>query len=527
MEQFLQIFQIQWNLYGFSCLGAFITALAFCFFSDQIVQRLRFHLIGRGFFILFFSNLLLIIAPLFPLLNPYMYFPPDVLSAITCILYALACGHFISSLFTNLTKITVFYVIPSLFIFISIALQYTLWYYDQPSFYAEQISLVMVGVTLAIAAFGFHALPSESQKLLFRVPKISLLALGFYFILDAFDLIYATQAVPVILYSLVTTFVLIAQRRFITYIAQKYQTAFEEEKKHKTFLWDMAPFPILLTRLLDDSVVYMNQPCQKVLGLNDDQKTQIHFSAFFVNPQKREELIDLTQRKEFVDNFEVELNLQNTNKNTIWITLSSRVFEMNGELLLYINFTNITDHKQTEQELFSQAATDTLTGLYNRRQFLALTQQALALSQREETPFCVLMLDIDHFKIINDTYGHDIGDIVLQQLATTINNTLRKSDIVARWGGEEFIVFLHNTLPEKAVSPADKLRNVVQGLVINTPEGKLTCTISVGISSSQIYDMAVLQKEADIALYHSKENGRNQTTLYNPSLTMPEQQGHN
>ena len=109
-------------------------------------------------------------------------------------------------------------------------------------------------------------------------------------------------------------------------------------------------------------------------------------------------------------------------------------------------------------------------------------------------------------------------------MADTIRGTLRKSDIIARWGGEEFIVFLHNTLPEKAVTPADKLRAVAQNLTVDTSEGQITFTISAGISSTQIYDMSTLQKEADIALYHSKENGRNQTTLYNPGLTMPETQ---
>ena len=522
MEQFLNVLQIQWAQYGFSCLGAFITALAFCFFSTQIVQHLRFHLIGRGFFVLCFIELLLITAPMLPLLNPSIYFTQSVLRYCVCILYAIAGGYFISSLFINLSKISVFYVIPGIFVIFSVGLQYIFFYYNLPTEQVQRISLIMVGVTLSIAAFGFHALPSESQKLLFRVPKISLLALGAYFILDAFKLVPSAKTAPIILYSLVTTFVLIAQRRFMAYIAQKYQNAFEEEKKHRTFLWDMAPFPILLTRLIDDSIVYMNTPCQKVLGLNDAQKQLFHFSDYFTTPAKRDELIELTQRKEFVDNFEVELNIQNFEKNTMWITLSSRVFEMNGELLLYINFTNITDHKQTEQELFAQASTDTLTGLYNRRQFLALTQQALALSQRENTPFCVLMLDIDHFKVINDTYGHDVGDIVLQQLARAIKNTLRKSDIIARWGGEEFIVFLHNTLPEKAITPANKLRAVMQDLRVDTPEGQITFTISTGISSTQIYDMTILQKEADIALYHSKENGRNQTTLYSPDLTMPE-----
>jgi len=230
------------------------------------------------------------------------------------------------------------------------------------------------------------------------------------------------------------------------------------------------------------------------------------------------ELINLTKTNQLVDNFEVELNVQNSKQKTLWITLSSRVFEMDGELVLYINFTNITAQKETEQELFIQASTDTLTGLYNRRQFSALTSQAFAMAAREKTPFCVIMLDIDHFKSINDTYGHDAGDIVLKHLSSVIKQTLRKSDIIARWGGEEFIVFLQNTLPEKSITPAQKLRKAVEETSVSVGDQTIRFTISLGISTSQISDIAIIQKEADLALYHSKENGRNQVTLYSPEF---------
>ena len=219
-----------------------------------------------------------------------------------------------------------------------------------------------------------------------------------------------------------------------------------------------------------------------------------------------------------VDNFEVELNVQNSEQKTLWITLSSRVFEMDGELVLYINFTNITVQKETEQKLFVQASTDTLTGLYNRRQFFALTDQAFAMAAREHSSYCVIMLDIDHFKAINDTYGHDAGDVVLQHLADILKKTLRKSDIIARWGGEEFIVFLQNTSPEKGVGPANKLREAVEATSVTVGDKTISFTISLGVSTSQTPDIGTIQKEADLALYHSKENGRNQVTLYSPEL---------
>ncbi len=524
MEQFFDIFSVQWGLYGTSCLGLFLTALAFCLFSNRGMLYLRFHLIGRGFFVLFFTNLLLLLLPCFAGLNPAMAISPQVLQVITCLLYACACGHFMASLFVKLPSILLFLIFPGVFVCLFAVLQYLCTRFDLTILTVPELSSFLVGITLALAAFGFRDIQSISQKTLFRTPKIGLLILGICFMLDAFSLLPKTQSVFFIVYTLVATLVLSAQLRFISYIAQKYQTAFESEQNNKTFLWDMAPFPILLTKLVDDSVTYMNRPCQTILGITDEQKQQLHFSSYFTTPQKREELIEQTKQNKFVDNFEVELNVQNADHHTVWITLSARVFEMDGELFLYINFTNITDHKQTEQELFTQASTDALTGLYNRRQFLTLTDQALALSQRESTPFSVLMIDIDHFKNINDTYGHDVGDKVLQNLATAMKNTLRKSDIVARWGGEEFIVFLYNTPPEKAFIPADKLRDVVQNLNLIIAGQAISFTISIGISNSQTLEIGVLQKEADIALYHSKEKGRNQVTLYQTNLTMPETQ---
>ena len=522
MEQFFDIFLAQLAQYGTTCLGLFLTALAFCLFSNKDTLYLRFQLIGRGFFVLFFANLLLLILPCFSALNPSMRASETVLQVITNLLYACACGHFIASLFVGLPKILVSFVFPGACVCLFAALQYFFTKYDLTTLSIQQLASFLVGLTLALAAFGFHDIPSISQKTLFRTPKIGLWILGACFMLDAFSLLPKSQTVFFILYILIATLVLAAQLRFISYLAQKYQTAFENEQHNKTFLWDMAPFPILLTKLIDDSVVYMNQPCQKVLGITDEQKQQLRFSSYFTTPQKRDELIEKTKQAEFLDNFEVELNIQNATPNTVWITLSARVFEMDGELFLYINFTNITEHKQTEQTLATQAATDALTGLYNRRQFITSANQALALHQREQKPFSFLMLDIDHFKNINDTYGHDVGDSVLKKLAETLQTNLRKSDIIARWGGEEFVVFLHNTNSQQALQTAEQIKQAVQDLTVDIDNKQINFTISIGVSLTQIFDIDALQKEADIALYHSKENGRNQVTLYQADLTMPE-----
>ena len=515
MENFINILFEQLSQYGVGLLGTFAVAIAFSVFYGKNTQYNRFYLISQGFWILFFTFAILIIIPCLPLLNPAIQTPEIVMEAFVAVLYGAAGGFFMASLFPNLPHKTLIFLMPTFFTLVFFAIGYGLLMLHLQILSPLLIPTLLLGITLVIAGLGFHAIPTISQKTIFTAPRIGLTTLGVYFILLSFGLVTQAQSILLILYGLIAIVVLIAQLSFMETTAASYQQALETEKSRKTLFWDVAPFPILLTKLMDDSVVYMNSACQKVLGITDEQKNSMRFSTYFVNPQKRVELIDLTKLNQVVDNFEVELNVQNAEQKTLWITLSSRVFEMDGELVLYINFTNITAQKETEQELFVQASTDTLTGLYNRRQFFALTEQAFALAAREHTPYCVLMSDIDHFKSINDTYGHDAGDVVLKHLADVMKKTLRKADIIARWGGEEFIVFLQNTTPEQGVHPAEKLRSAVENTSVAVGDKIIRFTISLGVSASQISDINLIQKEADLALYHSKENGRNQVTLYN------------
>ena len=518
MDNFLDILMEQLSDYGVGLLGTFAVAIAFSVFYGKNTQYNRFYLISQGFWVLFFTFLILIFVPCLPLLNPAIQIPNIVVEAFVATLYGVASGFFLASLFPNLPRKSLLFIVPTFFTLVFFAAGYALLMLNIKFLTPTAIPTLLLGVTLIVSGLGFHAIPTVSKKTIFTAPRIGLIALGSYFVLLSFGLISEAKSILLILYGLTAIVVLIAQLGFMEATAIGYQNALELEKKRKTLFWDVAPFPILLTKLMDDSVVYMNAACQSVLGLSDEQKNITRFSSFFANPEKRIELINLTKTKQLVDNFEVELNIQNSDQKTLWITLSSRVFEMDGELVLYINFTNITAQKQTEQELFIQASTDTLTGLYNRRQFFALTEQAFAMSARENTPYCVIMLDIDHFKSINDTYGHDAGDIVLKHLSNVMKETLRKSDIIARWGGEEFIVFLQNTLPEKGIVPAQKLRQAVEATSVTVGDQTIRFTISLGVSISQTPDVAVIQKEADLALYHSKENGRNQVTLYSPEF---------
>ncbi len=518
MKQILDIFSTHFAQYGVFFLGALLAAISFGIFYGKNTQHIRFYLISRGFFVLAFAAFGPLIAPFFPLLNPAFEVSSVLQSAFAFSFSCVAGAFFIASLFVKAPRSTLLLLVVPFFTIVLFALAYGIFFVNITQDTHFDISFLLTGLSLAVAAFGFYSISALSQKAIFFAPRIALWFLSIYYLCRATHLISDAQWVPLILYAVASIVVLIAQISFTEAMAISYHQALLKEQKKKTLFWDMAPSPILLTKLLDDSVVYMNTACQKVLGLRQTQVSNITFSNYFVNATKRDELIHLTRQNGIVDNFEVELNIQNTQNKTVWITLSSRVFEMDGDILLYINFTNITNQKEVEEKLFIQASTDTLTGLYNRRQFMALSQQVFFLAQREGTPYTVLMADIDHFKSINDTYGHDVGDVVLKGLASLMKQTLRKSDIIARWGGEEFIILLQNTPPEKGLLAADKLRLAVQDFAVPVQNEMLKFTISMGASVSQIPDVEKLQKEADLALYYSKENGRNQVTLFNSSF---------
>ncbi|MBU3013891.1 cache domain-containing protein [Poseidonibacter lekithochrous] len=162
---------------------------------------------------------------------------------------------------------------------------------------------------------------------------------------------------------------------------------------------------------------------------------------------------------------------------------------------------------------------DPLTNLYNRRYFESIIDELMSLSIREEESLCLIMLDIDKFKNINDNYGHDIGDEVLKKLADNLLSRLRQSDVITRIGGEEFAIVFPKTSIDGAYKTSEKIRKAVEKLEIKIKENILiSFTVSIGIA---IFDKNIdkdvhsILKRADIALYQAKDTGRNKVVVFN------------
>ncbi len=179
----------------------------------------------------------------------------------------------------------------------------------------------------------------------------------------------------------------------------------------------------------------------------------------------------------------------------------------------------ISDRMQAQilelnQQLGEKVVTDPLTGLLNRRGMYECLEVASGHLNREQRPFGVLLLDLDYFKQINDTYGHQVGDELLIELAQVLQHNLRVNDCCARWGGEEFLLLLQDCSTESLAAVAKKLLNVVRTLVISSMPDSHLLTASIGCYlCQQLEPIDDVIRKADKAMYRAKEMGRNGLVL--------------
>lgn len=167
--------------------------------------------------------------------------------------------------------------------------------------------------------------------------------------------------------------------------------------------------------------------------------------------------------------------------------------------------------KVLNERLAVQATTDELTGLLNRRAALSRVEELFTASCRYDQPIACLSVDVDHFKRVNDNYGHDVGDTVLRQVARTMREQTRESDLVCRLGGEEFLIVCPSTGCYRAVELAERLRSEMERLEIICGSVRLRVTVSIGVAhrAPHIHSVAALIKASDDALYAAKHGGRN------------------
>ncbi len=192
---------------------------------------------------------------------------------------------------------------------------------------------------------------------------------------------------------------------------------------------------------------------------------------------------------------------------------------------LFVNLANQVAIAIDNARLYRYAVTDEMTKLYNHRYFQQRLDEELLRADRYEDHISLLILDVDHFKHFNDTYGHPEGDRVLKTVARLIEKSIREIDIAARYGGEEFVVICPEKSGTGALVPAERIRKAIEGFDFRINGVHVPITVSVGAACypDNATTKAELIKKSDTALYYSKENGRNRSTLYNPIMVEHEE----
>ena len=180
----------------------------------------------------------------------------------------------------------------------------------------------------------------------------------------------------------------------------------------------------------------------------------------------------------------------------------------------------IAEREKMELRLLELATVDELTKVFNRRRFLEIARSEFRRIERTNRNFSLLMIDADNFKVVNDTYGHDVGDLVLQTLAGICQENIRDLDVLGRIGGEEFALLLPETSRDQAGRLAERLRGLIAETPVPLAGNSIQITVSIGVASTLDNDAATLEKlfkNADKALYLAKENGRDQVAVWGSS----------
>lgn len=211
-------------------------------------------------------------------------------------------------------------------------------------------------------------------------------------------------------------------------------------------------------------------------------------------------------------------------QNITFIPLQGVNGEINHVGIIIYDVTDMAVGKQALEgangELERLSRTDRLTELYNRGYWEECLEQEFHRCKRSGQKSSLVMFDIDHFKKVNDTYGHQAGDEVIRQTSQTLRRTIRKTDIAGRYGGEEFAVILVDTDAEHGMILAERLRKRIEALTVRHEDLKIRFAISLGLSQLEqaIPDYTQWLARSDQALYYSKENGRNRATVYSPEI---------
>ncbi|MBN2655628.1 MAG: diguanylate cyclase [Spirochaetales bacterium] len=265
---------------------------------------------------------------------------------------------------------------------------------------------------------------------------------------------------------------------------------------------------------------------ERLTGYTEDQSRDLASWLEIIHPDDRDRMAEEGLRIYEKPGYENESEYRIIRKDgeVRWVRSYDNHFRSDDGLFEMVQglIVDVTEQKNQEQKIREQnilleelSITDHMTGLSNRRFMVNILDHFISDYKRSEVTFSLLMIDLDHFKLVNDRYGHDAGDEVIKKMADVLRSDLRETDLKARWGGEEFLVLLPRTNREEALLIAGKLLKIVRSLTVTHNNIDMKFTFSCGIAvNDRRLSAEILLKHADKALYRAKEEGRDRVFLW-------------
>jgi diguanylate cyclase (GGDEF)-like protein/PAS domain S-box-containing protein len=398
----------------------------------------------------------------------------------------------------------------------------------------NDIDVRTVLVSVALAAFSFLS----AQALFVNKPRaISVSANFVSAVFLANGIFFAFRAVVTLTVSPVDSFftpTLLQVAAFVapliegillTYglvilVNQRMSVDTKEAEEHFELIFNTGLDATVITRLEDGLILNINEGFTALSGFT--RAESIGKSSLEINiwkdPADRQKIVKDLNEKGFCENFEAVF--QRKDGSSIYGTMSAKIITLKGLPYIISVTRDITERKRLEDDLRKLATTDGLTGVTNRRLFLELAQTEQDRAIRYNHPLTIALMDIDHFKHVNDTYKHSSGDQVLLAFVKICQKNIRNIDVFARFGGDEFVLLLPETDQEHACEVVERLRVAMMAAPIELDGKLVSVTASWGITSltNEHESLDTLLSRADHALYRAKETGRDRVVVWDSSL---------
>ncbi|WP_292757602.1 GGDEF domain-containing protein [Methylophaga sp. UBA2689] len=297
--------------------------------------------------------------------------------------------------------------------------------------------------------------------------------------------------------------------------AKLHIQALENESRLRMML-DFSPIAASIIDITNQEVVFANKSYTGLIENKYESAIGITPRRYYANKVEYDDAVKIIERGEQITNQLVELNFDGAQKITKWVLASYLQIDYHSKQMMLGWFYDITDRKVMEEHTQHLAHHDPLTGLPNRILFRERLHLAISMAERDKYSLALMFIDLDEFKPINDTYGHDVGDAVLLECAARIRACLRKPDSVARLGGDEFVVLLHKVSNEQtALQVGEKiLKSLQSSMKIEGVKVSVGASIGVALYPLNSTEDDELLNCADSAMYDAKKNGRNIVKLF-------------